>query len=143
MKVPSFTNELSFIPGSATHFPLMFPIAMVVNGCMYTAPSASVGLTSTAIIVGSTTLAVVAWRWRQTQDKAPNVPRGQWVSRTLDEMANGAFAFGSADALQKMREDRKRRAAFRCALPNPRSSLHIQRPPSFSDQPLSYAQRSD
>jgi hypothetical protein len=104
---------------------------MIVNGFMYTEPSAWVGFTKGIVVVGLITGLVVQiclsnfflfgvffflHLWRQSKNPPPPLKEKTvgdaqnvgWLTRILDEMALGAFAFGTADALKKRREDRKR-----------------------------------
>ncbi|KAJ7497448.1 hypothetical protein FB451DRAFT_1211518 [Mycena latifolia] len=120
MKLP-VPRDTVFVPRSFVS-PLIFPVAMIGNGCMYAAPSASKGFVSAIATVGWLTLQVAAFaccsfvvyaRYFFLASSAHrNTPgrsrRTGWISRALDEMALAAFAFGSADTLREMQITRKR-----------------------------------
>jgi hypothetical protein len=101
---------------------------MIINGFMYTEPSAWVGFTKGIVVVGLITALVVQiclsnfflfgvfFFLHLSKNPPPplkektvaNAQNVGWLTRILDEMALGAFVFGTADALKKRREDRKR-----------------------------------
>ncbi|KAJ7045673.1 hypothetical protein C8F04DRAFT_1065682 [Mycena alexandri] len=129
LRVPS----QPLIPGGIIHFllyPLSFPVAMIVNHCMYTAQSVSAGATTSVVAIGQITLAVGAlcvydflayWFLNSLLlRRAGTVPKpfggwmtslmrwDRWVTTPLDEMARGVFAFGSAAALNEKQEEYKK-----------------------------------
>jgi hypothetical protein len=115
---------LKFLPEGANRFfiaPLLLPTAMIVNGCMYADVPSTSAVAVIALAVAAVrvyvlfvygTFAFIGLRNQLIASvKAPPAGNGKdvgWISRILDQMAIFAFVFGSADALDKWRDDKKR-----------------------------------